>query len=120
MIIEDGGLSKFHREVLEIVGKMYPNDVINTNYHFKASGKSLYFDIYIPRAKIVIEADGRQHYEFVEHYHGDAAGFQDSKKNDIIKNEFCKSNNLTLVRILYNEQLDRELIQTKIIEALKG
>lgn len=119
LIIEEGGISKFHREVLNIVHSMYPNDIIQVNHCIKANGKNLYFDIFLPRLKIAIEADGRQHVEFVQHFHGDASGFQESKNNDNIKNSYCELNNITLVRILYNEELTKELIQDKIIKGLK-
>ncbi|MFD0587806.1 hypothetical protein ACFQZE_07310 [Paenibacillus sp. GCM10027627] len=49
---------------------------------------------------IIFEFDGKQHYEPIELFGGDES-FKTTKKNDHIKNEYCRLNNITLVRIPY-------------------
>ena len=76
--------------------------------------KTLPFDFYLPNLNIVIEYDGRQHFEIVEHF-GGLDSFIDTKIRDTIKNIYCKDNNIKLIRIPYWEFenietiLDREL-----------
>lgn len=61
--------------------------------------RPLPFDFYIPSKNMIIEYDGEQHFKpkFNE------KSFEDTKKNDKIKNEYCKSKNIKLIRIPYTE-----------------
>ena len=58
----------------------------------------LSFDFYLPSKNTLIEYDGEQH--FVER---GVFGrkFETLKRNDSIKNEYCKDNNIKLIRIHY-------------------
>lgn len=51
----------------------------------------------------LIEFDGEQHYNFIPIWHGDEEGFALQKKKDLIKTNFCKDNNISLIRIPYWE-----------------
>jgi hypothetical protein len=62
------------------------------------------FDFYIPRLRLCIEFDGKQHYEPMSLFGGIEA-FEGLKINDNIKNEYCEDNYIDLVRIKY-DQLD--------------
>lgn len=50
----------------------------------------------------LIEYDGRQHYEIIRAF-GGLDGFIDGKIRDTIKNEYCKNNNIKLIRIPFTE-----------------
>jgi len=56
------------------------------------------FDFYITDLKILIEFDGIQHTKPIEIFGGENA-FKKTKNNDNIKTEYCKDNNIKLVRI---------------------
>ena len=60
----------------------------------------LTFDFYLPNNNTIIEYDGRQHYEPVN-YFGGKESFQRQVMLDRIKDEFCKDNNINLIRIPY-------------------
>ena len=64
--------------------------------------KLLKFDFYLPKQNILIEFDGRQHFEPVECF-GGHLGFIKQQKNDNIKNEYCQANNIKLLRITYKK-----------------
>lgn len=51
---------------------------------------------------LLIEFDGKQHFEPVEHF-GGKEHFDITQKRDKIKNEYCKKNNIPLLRIPYWE-----------------
>ena len=72
--------------------------------------KELPFDCYLSRYNCCIEFDGRQHYEIVSAF-GGVNAFIDTKIRDIIKTEYCKKNNIKLIRIPYWEidNIDRIL-----------
>lgn len=56
------------------------------------------FDFYLPKYNICIEYDGEQHFKSKEQW-GGHAGFLDRQKKDQIKTEYCKINNINLIRI---------------------
>lgn len=60
--------------------------------------KPLPFDFYLPDYNMCIEFDGQQHYKDVGF-----GNYEKTKKHDIIKNEYCKNNNIDLLRIPYWE-----------------
>ncbi|MBQ3420642.1 MAG: hypothetical protein IJH34_03025 [Romboutsia sp.] len=64
--------------------------------------RKLRFDVYVPDYNLCIEFDGEQHYKIIDHF-GGLEGFVNTKIRDTIKNEYCKNNNITLVRIPYNK-----------------
>ena len=64
--------------------------------------KELPFDFYLSRYNCCIEFDGRQHYEIVSAF-GGVNAFIDTKIRDTIKTEYCKKNNIKLIRIPYWE-----------------
>ena len=66
------------------------------------SNKKIRFDFFLPDLNIMIEFDGRQHYESVKFYGGDDA-FYSTQQRDIIKNKYCETNNIQLIRIPYWE-----------------
>lgn len=61
--------------------------------------------------KFLIENDGKQHFEPVEFY-GGQEGFEYNQKRDRIKNDYCKKNNITLLRFPY--YFSREQIKGEI------
>lgn len=58
------------------------------------------FDFYLPEHNILIEYDGSQHYKIIKHF-GGLDKFITTKISDTIKNEYCKKNNIKLIRIPY-------------------
>ncbi len=74
--------------------------------------KSLPFDFYIPEKNTIIEFDGQHHYKDIDGYNN----YSITNKHDNIKNEYCKKNGITLIRIPYwsgnciNEILTKELL----------
>jgi hypothetical protein len=59
------------------------------------------FDFYLPEYKICIEYDGEQH--FSSKWLGENS-LTKTKENDIIKNNYCRENNINLIRIPYTEK----------------
>lgn len=52
--------------------------------------------------ELLIEFDGRQHFKPIDYFGGEE-GFKRLKINDTIKNNYCKDNNIKLLRIPYTE-----------------
>lgn len=62
--------------------------------------KSLRFDFYLPEYNLCIEYDGKQHYQPIQFFGGEA-NYQKQIKNDKIKDRYCQDNNIMLIRIPY-------------------
>lgn len=84
------------------------NFLQKTKYDFKEEyyvknilgATCLRFDFYIPELNMAIEYDGQQHYKPIEKFGGEKA-FEKTKFRDVIKNNYCKDNNINLLRIPY-------------------
>lgn len=63
----------------------------------------LYYDFYLPEYNLCIEYDGKQHFEAIEYFGGEKA-FLETQKRDEIKNQYCRDNNIDLLRISYKEK----------------
>ena len=74
------------------------------------------FDFYLPNYNICIEYDGEQHYRPIEYFGGEEK-FVSQKQNDNIKNDYCRDNNIKLLRIPYWKFDDiEEILNTYLIE----
>ena len=83
------------------------NIIFKKEYKFKKckNKRELPFDFYLPDYNICIEFDGKQHFE-VNEFFGGIINFNKLVKNDNIKNEYCKNNNIRLIRIRYDEDIN--------------
>lgn len=78
-------------------------------------GKStLFLDFLTPYG--AIEFDGKQHFQPVE-WLGGEQGFINTQNRDKRKNEYCKTHNIPLLRIRYDEI---DVINIKISNFIKG
>lgn len=60
------------------------------------------FDFYIESLNLCIEFDGKQHYESVDLW-GGIDKLKYTQNNDSIKTQYCKDNNINLLRLKYDE-----------------
>ena len=76
----------------------------------------LKFDFYLPDLNIIIECQGKQHYEPVQIFGGEER-FKTQLKCDEIKKEWCRNNNIKLIEISYTDygRINKEYIK-KLIE----
>ena len=96
-------------------------DKLNIPYErqktFSACRKSLPlpFDFYLKDYNLCIEYDGIQHFQVIEFFGGEK-GFKERQENDAIKTEWCKNNNVHLLRIDYRVKDIEPLITQKLAE----
>lgn len=88
-------------QVLDEYGVLYERE--KTFKDCKHIGR-LRFDFYVESHNLLIEADGEQHLRPVSKFGGDAS-FADNVIRDSIKNQYCKSNNINLLRINYTRNI---------------
>lgn len=74
--------------------------------------RELPFDFYLPEYNFCIEYDGEQHYNKSHYFNKD--DFNDRVKKDNIKNNYCKVNNIKLIRIRYDENIE-DILKKRLI-----
>lgn len=70
--------------------------------------KSLPFDFYLPQYNVCIEFDGEQHFRPINFFGGEEK-FKRQQLHDKIKNEYCKSKDIPLLRISFNQNIEEKL-----------
>jgi len=86
-----------------------------TNRGSERACKKLRFDFYLPEQNTLIEYDGEPHFVKRGKY-GDK--FEERQQNDMIKNQYCKDNNIKLIRIHY--KTPESEFEPKLKEALNS
>ena len=77
-------------------------------FHDCRDNRSLPFDFYLPDYNTAIEYDGKQHYEPIAYFGGQET-YEHTIIHDNIKNEYCKNNGISLLRIPYFKNVEEEL-----------
>lgn len=72
------------------------------------------FDFYVTDKNIVIEFNGIQHYQPVEHFGGEEE-FKLREKRDILKRKYCENANIGYLVIAYDEDILKKLLDAHII-----
>lgn len=65
----------------------------------------LRYDFYLIDFKVLLEYDGKQHYEKIDYFHKTIKDFEESQKRDELKTLYAEQNNYKLFRIKYNEDI---------------
>ena len=105
--------------ILEELFPRNPHKRVFLEYYVNFRGARLFFDFYIKELEVFIEVQGRQHIQFVKHFHGSIENFKAQKHRDDLKIEYVQETNKCLVRIYDTEEITKELILEKIERSLE-
>jgi len=75
------------------------NYTIIKQYYKLINNKRYYYDFYIQELNIILEIDGRQHFEQVKNWNS----VEYTQNNDIIKMKYLIDNNISIIRILQDD-----------------
>ena len=75
----------------------------------------LSYDFFIPGKNLLIESNGKQHYEFYPRFHKTLHDFHKQKHHDWLKRKYAKDNNIRLLIIPYWEFKNIEKILKEVI-----
>ena len=113
-------MSGMSDELYCILKELFPHYRIVKEYYVKFNNQKLFFDFYIKELGVYVEVQGRQHVEYVQHFHGDRDSFIAQQKRDNMKRIFVENNpKKSLVRFYFNEVLYKYLIITKISSCIE-
>lgn len=107
----DNCKSRFQFSIGEVIDKVFPNEIVLEEFYIP--GDRLFIDFLLPRKKIAVEAQGRQHYEYSNFFHGSQENFRLAQARDRKKSLWCVCNNIRLVVI--RETDDHAKIVNKLL-----
>ena len=84
-------------KILEELKIDYINEYSFKDLKKECSSKPLRFDFYLPKYNTCIEFDGRHHFEKIE----GREKLEETLHRDNLKNDYCKINNIKLLRLNY-------------------
>lgn len=105
--IESENKSGLHTQAASLLKETFPTIHFLEEVQIEVkSNKHLYLDFYIPLFKVAIETDGQQHSKYSNFLSKNPLNFIKQKINDRLKEEWCKLNNIQLIRLDYSEDMD--------------
>ncbi len=114
-------MSKQADKVYNILKELFPHNIILKEHYLYYKGTRLFFDYFIKDLGIFIEVQGRQHTEFVKHFHGNKKGYLNHKNRDNLKIQYVEEHErYCLARIFYNEKVSKKAVLKKIKAALES
>jgi len=96
-------MSKLADRMGDLLREVFPFAKIIPEHYVKYKGQKLFVDYYVPSYLIAIEVHGRQHDEFVEHFHKDDRGWRAHRRRDRYKEEWASLNGITYIVIREND-----------------
>ena len=97
--------SRGELKVIQVLQKLNIDFITQKEFNDCKNILPLKFDFYLPKYKIALEYQGKQHYESIQYFGGEER-FQKQIKTDSLKEEWCKNNNIKLIKILYTDYKD--------------
>ncbi len=75
--------------------------------------RPLRFDFFIPKLTVLVEYDGQQHFQTIDHWGGDES-FKQAVRRDSIKTKWAKRNGYRLIRIPYTARKIPHLLKAEL------
>ena len=111
-------MSKLADDTYSFLREVFPHNIITKEYYVNYNNTRLFFDFYIKDLGLLIEVQGRQHDEFVKHFHTDRETFFAAKKRDNLKKEYCEEQNFVLIEIRKDNELDKDKFIERVLEEM--
>ena len=105
--------SKLQYRVKKSLEQIWANNIVLEE--MLVVGTKLSLDFYNANKKIAIEVQGRQHNEYVPHFHkGNKINFISQLRRDHQKKEFCDINGITLIELYEQDDISSSGIESVI------
>ena len=112
---EKDSRSKFQYRVKRFLEKYWKNHIVFEE--FPIVGTKMSLDFYNANKKIAVEVQGRQHTNYVPHFHGNhKINYINQLKRDQDKSRFCEINDITLIEIYEKDELNEDLFRNFGVE----
>lgn len=88
-----------HERARELLKELFPLDKIYEEEGLPGTKPTLFADFIIPLRKLLIEVHGKQHYEWIPHFHATRKEFTDAQRRDRRKREWSERNNFSYIEL---------------------
>lgn len=110
--------SKLHERTREVLKEIFPACPIIEEYPIRVNGRTLFIDFFIDHPfNIAVECQGRQHTEYVSHFHRTQHGFFQYKRRDRDKEAWCFNHAIPIVYVYERDDITAEHLLRLIDEA---
>ncbi len=113
--------ANFHKaetNLVKLIEHIYGKSKVYTSYHPKwaLSPKNVLYeyDIYVPSENLLIEYNGRQHYEFVPFFHKTMVRFKRQQQRDKLKSQLAETHGCRLVTFKHDEPITKNFVTNKV------
>lgn len=110
-------MSRGQTALTMIMKKLLPGEEIVNEFHI---GDKLKLDVYCPSYEIAAEYHGRQHFYYTSRFFDSKYEFEEAKKRDEIKAQWCKDNGIALIVFRYNDSLTEASVYNRMLEAIRN
>lgn len=123
--IRSQGKSALHKKVAGLLQELYPQYTVNEEVPVRVDrgGRfaTLFIDLHVKELGLCVECHGRQHFEFVPHFHGTRNGFVDAVARDRDKAQLIQDSGMSYLVIRYDEEakLTKGKLLKKILKAIQ-
>lgn len=107
---ESDSISSGEKEIIDILGYHGIQYITQKSFDDCKHINKLQYDFYLPEYNLCIEYDGQQHFIPIDGWGGEET-LKSIQIRDEIKNQYCKNNNINLLRIPYYECNPEEMIE---------
>lgn len=98
-------LSKFQFKVKQFLRQYWSGCVMYEE--LPVAGTRMTIDLFNATRRIAVECDGKQHTEYNPHFHrGSASAYSEQVSRDNSKDEYCRRNGITMVRVFEDDLPD--------------
>lgn len=108
-------MSEAADKVGELLRNIFPSHTILREYTIKVGRGILYLDFYLPQAALAIEYDGAQHRNYNPFFHKSRDAFRASQNRDRLKEDWCLSAGISLIRITDRDAVSEEILKRKLV-----
>lgn len=116
--LDDGRISKFHRQIYNWCKELYPSFKIEVEKLIPSTNQRI--DIYIHQLDLAIECDGTFHDKPSFFFVKSVEAWKDIRMRDKLKTKTLNSHNINLIRIPYNCKIkNAEDLESLISEYFK-
>lgn len=112
--------SRIHKKVLDFFKRDYPEWEIIQEKPIEIDGHTLFCDFFSSRPfRFILEIQGRQHFEFVPHFHGTMAKFAEQQEHDQKKRTWAEMNGYKMIEIRESD-FDESKLGERIMGAISA
>jgi len=97
-------VSKGENKIFKLLKKNKINFIEQYSFNGMRDKRKLRCDFFLPKLNLIIEYNGKQHYDSVDFF-GGSKGLKSTQKRDKIKYDFCKKNKINFEIIRYDEDI---------------